>query len=66
MILNNLMNRIILNHLVRPDVCKNVTIYRLSCLIILIGKSLSRSQSIEQRMEQVNEEEDLGNNFEYT
>lgn len=46
--------------------CKNVTIYRLSCLIILIGKSLSRSQSIEQRMEQVNEEEDLGNNFEYT
>lgn len=33
---------------------------RISCLIIVTGKSLSRSQSVEQRMEQVNEEEDEG------
>lgn len=33
---------------------------RISCLTIVTGKSLSRSQSVEQRMEQVNEEEDEG------
>lgn len=33
---------------------------RISCLTIITGKSLSRSQSVEQRMEQVNEEKDEG------
>lgn len=33
---------------------------RISCLTIVTGNSLSRSQSVEQRMEQVNEEKDEG------